>query len=85
LESNEHPAIGATIHRPSEEITTDMIRTVNALCDRLLARVVPPVTVHADCGEYYEPCGPCLGLFRHYRLCCRSTGACGACRYYTGC
>jgi hypothetical protein len=57
-----------------------MVRTINAVSDRLLGLIVPRVTAHADpCGEYYEPCG-CSPFWYRSRFCCRTTGACGPCQ-----
>jgi hypothetical protein len=57
-----------------------MVRTVNAVSDRLLGLVVPRVTAHADpCGEYYRDCTYCSAGYRLVQFCCRTTGACGSC------
>jgi hypothetical protein len=57
-----------------------MTRAINAMSDRLLALVVPRAAAKADCGEYYQFCF-CDSRGYYRRLCCRTTGLCGNCRY----
>ncbi|MER6177460.1 hypothetical protein [Streptosporangium sp. NPDC001681] len=56
-----------------------MVRSISALADRLLSRLVP--TGHADAAScYYEQCGA-----RHSRYCCYypddNVIVCGSCIY----
>jgi hypothetical protein len=59
------------------EVTVSIVRTVNAISDRLLGLVVPRVTAHADCGETWEYCF-CIDPWAYFKLCCRNTGACNS-------
>jgi hypothetical protein len=61
-----------------------MMRTLNAIGDKLLAMVVPRTTAKADCGEYYEWCY-CVGRYAYHKFCCASTGSCGSCYNYGQC
>ena len=56
-----------------------MIRSVNAISDRLLGLVVPRVTAHADpCGAYFVYCY-CVVRQYYQRICCSVQGTCGGC------